>query len=280
MIRGKGTAVQQAIVRPEPKVVAEEIKLTPEAKPKKTTDNFHGIFTKDNKFAMKFVIYNDLDMTDIAREEVVKGTVRDQISHIMKRVEEVAPGSYPKEALQEVLLNSVAHRDYNLKGSTLVNITDEEIAVMSLGGLVGGLIVDDIEAGACLAPNEELAMELKKQGLISLCGTGIRRVKALYKEYRLTPQFYATQNVFVAVLPSTKKLEKKKSEGKLTISQKQEDVVCSYLLEHGTATEEELQKLLGTRRTRTYLITKAMTDSGLLEKIGRGKEKKYRLGKK
>ena len=154
MIRGKGTAVQQAIVRPEPKVVAEEIKLTPETKPKKTTDKFHGIFTKDNKFAMKFVIYNDLDMIDIAREEVVKGTVRDQISHIMKRVEEVAPGAYPKEALQEVLLNSVAHRDYNLKGSTLVNITDEEIAVMSLGGLVGGLIVDDIEAGVSIAPNE------------------------------------------------------------------------------------------------------------------------------
>lgn len=282
MIGGKGTSrQQQVIVRPTPVVVKEEIEVKPEPKPtKKATFNFSNLFTNSNPYVIKLVIYKDLDMTEIASEEVITGAVEDQIAQVQKRIAEICKESYPKEALQEVLWNAVAHRNYQLKGATLVNITDEEIAVMSLGGLTSGLIIDDIEAGASVTPNEELANKLKEKGHTTLCGTGLRRIKSLYKDYRLTPQFYATQNVFVAVLPSTKTLEKKKQEGRLTSAQKQEDVVVAFLLEHGTATEEDLQKLLATRRTRTYLITKAMTDAGIIEKIGLGKNKKYRLAKK
>lgn len=282
MIGGKGTArQQQVIVRPTPVVVKEEIEVKPEPKPaKKATFSFSNLFTKSNPFEIKIVTYKNRDMTEIASEEVIKGGVEDQLAQVQKRIASVVPNSYPEKALQEVFWNAVAHRSYNLKGATLINVTDEEIAVMSLGGLAGGLVIDDIEAGVSVTPNEELANTLKEKGLVSLCGTGLRRVKTLYKDYRLTPQFYATQNVFVAVLPSTKTLEKKKQEGRLTSSQKQEDVVVAFLLEHGTATEEDLQKLLATRRTRTYLITKAMTDAGIIEKIGLGKNKKYRLAKK
>ncbi|MDO4219275.1 MAG: hypothetical protein Q4C78_04750 [Synergistaceae bacterium] len=281
MIGGKGITRQQMIVRPSPVVVKEEIEVKPETKPvKKTTFSFSNLFTKSNPYVMKLVIYKDCDMTEIASEEVITGAVEEQIAQVQKRIAEISKESYPKEALQEVLWNAVAHRNYQLKGATLVNVTDEEIAVMSLGGLTSGLLIDDIEAGASVTPNEELAIRLKEKGLVQLCGTGLRRVKSLYKDYRLIPQFYATQNVFVAVLPSTKALEKKKQEGRLTPAQRQEDVVVGFLLEHGTATEADLQKLLATRRTRTYLITKAMTDAGIIEKIGLGKNKKYRLAKK
>mgnify|MGYP003317441579 CR=1 FL=1 len=282
MIGGKGTSrQQQVIVRPTPVVVKEEIEVKPEPKaPKKASFSFSNLFTKTNPYELKLVIYKDRDMTKVASEEIIKGSVEEQLKQVQEIIAKVAPDSYPKEALQEVLVNAIAHRNYQLKGSTLINVTDEEIAVMSLGGLVGGLIIDDIEAGASVTPNEELASKLKEKGLATLCGTGLRHVKSLYKDYRLTPQFYATQNVFVAVLPSTKTLEKKKQEGRLTSAQKQEDVVVAFLLEHGTATEADLQKLLATRRTRTYLITKAMTDAGIIEKIGLGKNKKYRLAKK
>ena len=42
-------------------------------------------------------------------------------------------------------------------------------------------------------------------------------------------------------------------------------------------TEAELQELLRVKRTRAYVIAKAMRDRGMIEVTGRGNTKVYRL---
>ena len=42
-------------------------------------------------------------------------------------------------------------------------------------------------------------------------------------------------------------------------------------------TEEELQELLNIKKTRAYLLARQMSESGLIDIIGRGAEKKYKL---
>lgn len=42
-------------------------------------------------------------------------------------------------------------------------------------------------------------------------------------------------------------------------------------------TDEDLQKLLSIKRTRAYLLVRQMNESGLIDIIGRGAAKKYRL---
>ena len=46
---------------------------------------------------------------------------------------------YPEEAVREALLNSMVHRDYSFSGSNLINIYEDRIEFVSLGGLVSGL---------------------------------------------------------------------------------------------------------------------------------------------
>jgi ATP-dependent DNA helicase RecG len=52
-----------------------------------------------------------------------------------KRIEK---RSYPVSSLREAVLNAIIHRDYAFSGSTLINIYDDRIEIVSLGGLVKG----------------------------------------------------------------------------------------------------------------------------------------------
>lgn len=51
---------------------------------------------------------------------------------------------YPEEAVREALLNSLVHRDYSVGASNLINIYDDRIEFVSVGGLVSGLELKSI----------------------------------------------------------------------------------------------------------------------------------------
>ena len=42
-------------------------------------------------------------------------------------------------------------------------------------------------------------------------------------------------------------------------------------------TDDELQELLNIKKTRAYLLTRQMSENGLIEIVGRGAAKKYKL---
>jgi len=49
---------------------------------------------------------------------------------------------YPEEVLREALLNALAHRDYNVRGTTVdVTVWDDRIEIRSPGGLPGPITV-------------------------------------------------------------------------------------------------------------------------------------------
>lgn len=53
--------------------------------------------------------------------------------------------------------------------------------------------------------------------------------------------------------------------------------VMDYLAEYGEMTDEDLQELLNVKKTRAYLLARQMQENGLIDIIGRGISKKYRL---
>ena len=54
---------------------------------------------------------------------------------------------YPTETIREALLNAVVHREYSFSGSTLINIYEDRIEFISLGGIISGLSLDSIIYG-------------------------------------------------------------------------------------------------------------------------------------
>ena len=53
--------------------------------------------------------------------------------------------------------------------------------------------------------------------------------------------------------------------------------VMDYLAEYGEMTDEDLQELLNIKKTRAYLLARQMNENGLIDIIGRGAAKKYKL---
>lgn len=88
---------------------------------------------------------------------------------------------YPEEAVREALLNSIVHRDYSFSGSNLVNVYEDRIEFVSLGGLVSGLELKSIFLGVSQSRNPNLAAVFYRMRLIESYGTGIGKIDARIK---------------------------------------------------------------------------------------------------
>lgn len=190
---------------------------------------------------------------------------------------------YPEEALREALLNALVHRDYGFSGSIIINVNDSKMEFISLGGLLPGLSTEDIRIGVSQPRNKKLAEVFHRLRLIESYGTGIRRIFKLYERCPVQPTLVATPHAFKIVLPNMNAAEAVRKntpaatdKAPVTVTP-QMKTVMDYLEEYGEMTDEELQDLLNIKKTRAYLITRQMNENGLIEIVGRGASKKYKL---
>ena len=209
---------------------------------------------------------------------------------------------YPEEALREALLNAVIHRDYSLRGSIIINANDACMEFISLGGLLAGLSKEDICNGISLPRNKKLAELCLRLKLIESYGTGIGKIYRAYQDCDRKPELIITPNTFKLILPNrnseqdkSEKERKRKStysyppifpsydnrlmeqEHSYKALSLQKKTVLSYLEEHKSMSEKELQELLQIRKTRAYLLSREMQEEGLIVIEGRGEKKVFRL---
>ncbi len=204
-------------------------------------------------------------------------------SATFKELERVEHPDYPEEALREALLNALVHRDYSYSGSIIINVNDSCIEFISIGGLLPGLSADDIRSGISQPRNRKLAEIFHRLRLIESYGTGIRKIYALYKDHIAQPRIEVTPNTFKLVLPNMN-TSAKVAEATSAITEKthvvmtpQMKTVIDYLSEYGEMSDEDLQELLNIKKTRAYLLARQMNEYGLIDIIGRGAGKRYRL---
>jgi len=204
-------------------------------------------------------------------------------SATFRGLERIEKSDYPEEALREALLNALVHRDYSYSGSIIINVNDVCMEFISIGGLLPGLSADDIRSGISQPRNRNLAEIFHRLKLIESYGTGIRKIFNLYKDCAVQPCIEVTPNTFKLTLPN---MNAATEENHPTIIENtpasvivtpQMKVVLDYLAEYGEMSDEDLQELLNVKKTRAYLLARQMNENGLIEIVGRGTGKKYRL---
>ena len=182
---------------------------------------------------------------------------------------------YPEEAIREALLNALVHRDYSFSGSIIINVNDNKMEFISIGGLLPGLSTDDIRIGISQPRNKKLAEVFHRLRLIESYGTGIRRIYKLYENCYAQPTIETTANAFKIVLPNMNEASvPAPDEKRITYQMRQ---VMDHIAENGQTTDAELEEYLDVKHTRVYNLTHEMKELGLLRIEGRGKEKKYLL---
>jgi ATP-dependent DNA helicase RecG len=195
-------------------------------------------------------------------------------SSVIKGVVRTDKQDYPEEAIREALLNAIVHRDYSFSGSIIINVTDHKMEFISLGGLLPGLSSDDIRSGISQPRSKNLAEVFHRLRLIESYGTGIRRIFNLYADCPEQPEIEITTNTFKMILPNMNAVSTAEPENASAVTP-QMQTVLDYITEHGQITDDEVQSLLGIKKTRAFDLVKQMREMGLVQRLGRGAEKRY-----
>lgn len=177
---------------------------------------------------------------------------------------------YPEEALREALLNSLVHRDYSFSASTLISVYDDRIEFVSVGGLVGGISLDDILLGLSVCRNPKLAAIFYRLKLIEAFGTGVPKMMEVYRGSGLKPKIEASNNAFKITLPN-------RNAGKASDAQQSvEERVLAFAETKGSITRSDVDALLGVSQATSNRLLKRMAAKGLLRQDGSGRRTQYR----
>lgn len=103
---------------------------------------------------------------------------------------------YPMDALREIIVNMIVHRDYRSANDSTIKVHDDRIEFFNPGTLLDGLTIEQIKAGSHKSHlrNKQVATIFKELELIEKYGSGVRRVIDAFVAYGLRePEFEATQ---------------------------------------------------------------------------------------
>ena len=175
---------------------------------------------------------------------------------------------YPEDAIREAMLNAIIHRDYAFSGSIIINIYDDRMEFVSLGGLMPGLKIEDLFVGISQPRNEKLAHVFYRLKHIEAYGTGMQRIMQYYEDFEKKPVVEATNGAFVLTLPNMNYEKPLKTQNE---QKPQHKAVLTYLQSNSVITNEVVQEILSVKQTRAYTIIREMVKEGLIVKSGSDK---------
>lgn len=176
---------------------------------------------------------------------------------------------YPVEAIREALLNALVHRDYGLGGYTLISVFDDRIEIVSLGGLMRGVEMNDIMMGVSYLRNKKLAEIFYRLRLIEAYGTGIDKIKDCYKEQLKQPVFESSPNAFKVVLP-------KLGANSSTVKDRDDEIIA-ILKVKGEIVRTDVEKSLNVSQATATRILANMVKCGKIKRSGSARSIKYTL---
>ncbi len=108
---------------------------------------------------------------------------------------------YPFEAVRELLVNAVAHRDYNIQGDNIhLHIFSDRLEVQSPGKLPGPVTLDNL-LEARFSRNAVITQVLSDLGYVERLGYGLDRVMTVLRENGMKPpRFEETAGTFRVTL--------------------------------------------------------------------------------
>jgi ATP-dependent DNA helicase RecG len=180
---------------------------------------------------------------------------------------------YPEYALREALLNTIIHRDYDYSGSSIINIFEDRIEFVSLGGLVKGITMEDILGGVSQPRNIVAAAVFYRLELIEAYGTGISRIMESYGSSLKKPVFRPAPASFVVTLPKMDYL----ADMYATDHQSREELVLNALRAAGTLSRKDVERLLGQSKFTAINVLNKLLDDGIITKTGAARAVRYRL---
>ena len=110
---------------------------------------------------------------------------------------------YPEEAVREIVVNALVHRDYSIAGTdVMLSIFEDRLEVRSPGRLPNTITVESIRSGARYARNQNLMNIMRDYGYVDSRGMGVRNkvLPAMRAHNGTEPDFIEREHDFTVVL--------------------------------------------------------------------------------
>ena len=192
---------------------------------------------------------------DYYQYEVIQGADR-------KKMEKV-----PEAAFREAIANALIHRVWDVNSQIRVSMFDDRIEIVSPGGLPSGITAEEYLSGKLsILRNRNLANVFYRLGFVEIFGTGITRIKQLYAESLIKPDFEVSENAIEIVLPIFEK------NADLT---KDEIIIYKLLSKTMLKPISEVAPYVPFGKSKTIKLLKEMCQKGVIAVEGKGKGTKY-----
>ncbi len=194
---------------------------------------------------------------DYYRYEIIQGIERKMVERI------------PEAAFREALANALIHRAWDVDSHIRVSLFDDRIEVVSPGGLPSGITEEEYLSGKLsILRNGTLANVFYRLGFVEIFGTGIPRIKLLYAESLLKPDFEVSANAIKIVLPVFE------TNANLTADEK---VIHKLLSKTILKSTGEIVPYVPFGKSKTIQLLKTMEAKGVVAVEGQGRGTKYRI---
>ena len=110
---------------------------------------------------------------------------------------------YPEDAIREVLVNALIHRDYSVTGTDIMlAIFSDRLEVQSPGRLPNTVTIDGMKSGARYARNQTLVNVMRDYGYVDARGMGIRNkvIPSMFAHNGTEPDLIEDENRFTVRL--------------------------------------------------------------------------------
>lgn len=176
---------------------------------------------------------------------------------------------YPPEAIREALLNAVIHRDYDYSGSIIINVYEDRMEFVSIGGLVKGITVIDIMNGVSQPRNPIIADVFYRLELIESYGTGIRKIFESYSEALRKPEIQPAPASFVITLP-------KLTPHTGAVSQEdQKQEILRLITDKGDLSRKDIESSLSITKQLAIKLLNELLEERKIKKSGMARSVRY-----
>ena len=192
---------------------------------------------------------------DYYQYEVIQGADR-------KKMEKI-----PEAAFREAIANALIYRVWDVDSQIRVSMFDDRIEIVSPGGLLSGITEEEYLSGKLsVLKNRNLANAFYRLGFVEIFGMGITRIKQLYAEALIKPDFEVSENAIKIVLPIFEK------NADLT---KDEIIIYKLLSKTMLKPISEVAPYVPFGKSKTTKLLKEMCQKGVITVEGKGKGTKY-----
>lgn len=215
---------------------------------------------------------------------------RNQTRATIEKLRRIDVRDYPEIAVRESLLNLLVHRDYSFSASAFIRIYEDRIELVSIGGLMPGIELEDIMEGISVCRNQDLANVFYRLHLIEAYGTGMEKIMKAYEGMKEKPEIQTTKNTFKIILPNvnakymlenssvwtTKTDTNSIMETEVSLSEAEEKIL-EYVREHGVITKNDVISLLEVSASTASRTLRKMVKNNLLKQNGKARSTNYTI---